>query len=64
MEVRPASLNDTASWLAMRNALRPDENGTSHPTEIQQHFAGTLRPPLEVLLAVSVSGVCVGLVER
>jgi aminoglycoside 6'-N-acetyltransferase I len=63
MEVRPASLNDTASWLAMRNALWPDENGTSHATEIQQHFAGTLRPPLEVLLAVSGSGVCVGFVE-
>ena len=52
IRVRAATRADAADWLRMRNALWPDEGGKYHTREIEQFFAGQLRMPLEVLLAV------------
>jgi aminoglycoside 6'-N-acetyltransferase I len=53
---------DAATWLRLREALWPDDGG-SHAIEIEQYFAGTLRMPLEVLLAVDDRGAAVGFAE-
>ena len=59
--VRPATRQDAAAWLAMRQALWPDETG-DHEKEIERFFTGRLKMPLEVLLATDESGV-VGFAE-
>jgi aminoglycoside 6'-N-acetyltransferase I len=46
----------------MRHALWPDD-GDGHAAEIDQYFAGALRMPLEVLLAVDAAGAVVGFAE-
>jgi aminoglycoside 6'-N-acetyltransferase I len=55
IEVRPATPADAASWLEMRHALWPPEEGEprgGHAEEIERYFAGELTMPLEVLIAV------------
>lgn len=63
IHVRPATLDDAPVWLEMRDALWPEDGAGSHAHEIEQFFAGTLRMPLEVLLAVDESGDIVGFAE-
>ena len=60
--VRAATPGDAAAWLRMRDALWPDEDG-SHAGEIAAFFAGSLREPLEVLLAFDADGAAVGYAE-
>ena len=63
IDVRPASPDDAPAWLQMRCALWPEGDATEHAREIEQYFAGQLREPLEVLLAVDGSGRIVGFAE-
>jgi aminoglycoside 6'-N-acetyltransferase I len=54
VEVRPATPADAASWLEMRHALWPPEEGEppgGHAQEIEQYFARELAMPLQVLIA-------------
>ncbi len=62
MLVRPATPEDSAPWLKMRQALWP-EGASDHPFEIASYFAGRLRTPLQVLLAFDDAGLPVGFVE-
>jgi aminoglycoside 6'-N-acetyltransferase I len=62
MLVRPATPEDSAAWLKMRQALWP-EGASDHPFEIASYFAGRLREPLQVLLAFDDAGMPVGFVE-
>jgi aminoglycoside 6'-N-acetyltransferase I len=47
----------------MREALWTEDTSAAHAREIAQFFAGNLREPLEILLAVDDSGVPVGFAE-
>ena len=47
----------------MRVALWPEGTSSEHADEIDQFFAGTLKNPLEVLLAVDEAGKTVGFAE-
>ena len=60
--VRHVTRGDAAAWLRMREALWPDETD-SHGREIEQFFAGELRMPLAVLLAVDARDEPVGFAE-
>jgi aminoglycoside 6'-N-acetyltransferase I len=62
MEVRPATPDDSAPWLKMRQALWP-EGASDHPFEIASYFAGRLREPLQVLLALDDAEKPVGFAE-
>ena len=62
IDVRPAAPDDREAWLRMRIALWPGDDG-SHAAEIDEYFAGTLREPLQVLLAVDGNGNAVGFAE-
>lgn len=46
----------------MREALWPEEGSSSHPREVGQFFTGSLRMPLEVLIAES-DGRAIGFAE-
>ena len=59
--VRPVIRTDAPAWRAMRQALWPDEQD-DHTGEIEKFFAGRLRMPLQVLLAVEGSS-AIGFVE-
>ena len=63
MQIRSAVPADSAAWLAMRTDLWPDDEGTWHAAEIQKYFAGALRMPLEVLIAVDSDGAILGFAE-
>jgi aminoglycoside 6'-N-acetyltransferase I len=63
VRVRSATPGDAAAWLRMREALWPDDGAASHAGEIEQYFAGKLRMPLEVLVAVDEQGSTVGFAE-
>lgn len=63
IHVRTATADDGPAWLHMRQALWPEYDSSWHADEIEQFFAGTLRMPLEVLLAVDDSGAVVGFAE-
>ena len=63
VEIRPATSQDAPAWLRMRQALWPEGDHSEHAAEIEQYFAGRLRMPLEVLLAVDDAGVAVGFAE-
>ena len=63
IQVRSATPPDAPAWLRMRQALWPEYGSNWHAGEVQQYFAGKLRMPLEVLLAVDESGEPVGFVE-
>jgi len=63
IRVRSATVDDAPAWLRMRERLWPEGGSKWHAGEIEQFFAGKLRMPLEVLLAVEDSGVAVGFAE-
>jgi len=54
---------DAADWCAMRLALWPDGTAESHGREIERFFAGELRMPLAVLVAVDDEARLVGFAE-
>lgn len=60
--IRPVTVEDSAAWLKMRQGLWP-EGASDHAFEIASYFAGRLREPLEVLLAVDDAGTAIGFVE-
>ena len=60
--VRPATPADAVAWEAMRQALWPDGGDGSHKDEVRRFFAGQLRLPDEVLIALDGS-TPVGMVE-
>jgi len=62
-DVRAATLADKQAWLRMRRALWPDDEGDSHAREIDEFFAGRLKMPLEVLLALDENGNPIGFAE-
>jgi aminoglycoside 6'-N-acetyltransferase I len=62
IHVRPVANADAADWLCMRRELWPD-GYDSHTGEIARYFAGELRLPLEVLVAVDPNGTLMGFVE-
>lgn len=62
-EVRSATVADTPAWLRMRCALWPKGSASEHRNEIARFFAGQLRDPLAVLLAVASSGEALGFAE-
>jgi len=63
VSVRPATRADADAWTRMRVALWPEDSYEGHRREVDRFFEGTLRMPLEVLLAVDDSGTPVGFVE-
>ena len=63
IQVRSATIDDAAAWLRMRCALWPEGTDTEHRDEITRFFAGQLRMPLAVLVAVGGSGAAVGFAE-
>jgi aminoglycoside 6'-N-acetyltransferase I len=63
VQVRSATKNDTAAWLRMRQALWPEEGDPTHADEIDRYFAGPVREPLEVLLAIDEGGNAIGFAE-
>ena len=63
IRVRPATPENAAAWLRMRDALWPHHESGSHADEVEQYFAGKLRMPLEVLLAFDETGSAVGFAE-
>jgi len=63
IRVRPAARADAGDWLRMRQALWPDGDASSHADEIERFFAGTLRTPLQVLVAIDGPGAVVGFAE-
>ena len=63
LQVRSATVADTAAWLRMRCALWPEGSESEHRGEIARFFAGQLRDPLAVLLAVAALGEAVGFAE-
>jgi len=46
-----------------RRAFWPEEGGSYHASEVESYFAGRLREPLEVLLAIDESGNPIGFAE-
>ena len=62
MHVRPATPEDSAAWLKLRQALWP-EGASDHAFEIASYFAERVREPLMVLLAFDDAEMPVGLVE-
>jgi aminoglycoside 6'-N-acetyltransferase I len=63
VHVRSATAGDGQAWLRMREALWPEDGDESHAKEIARFFAGELRMPLEVLLAIDESGAVLGFAE-
>jgi plasmid stability protein len=63
IQIRPVAASDSGAWLRMRCALWPEGSEAEHREEIDRFFAGQLRDPLQVLLAVDPSGEAVGLAE-
>lgn len=63
IQVRPATPADAPAWARMRQALWPDDDAAGHAREVERFFAGELRMPLEVLLAVDGSGRPLGFAE-
>lgn len=61
--VRAAIPTDKQTWLRMRRALWPEDEGDSHAREIDEFFAGRLHMPLEVLLAFDECGNTIGFAE-
>lgn len=62
MRIRAVTFEDSAAWLKMRQGLWP-EGASDHVFEIASYFAGRLREPLEVLLAIDDAGTPIGFVE-
>lgn len=62
-EIRPARPDDADAWLRMRRALWPEYGTSYHDTEVEKYFAGQLRMPLEVLVALDEHGSAIGFAE-
>jgi aminoglycoside 6'-N-acetyltransferase I len=62
VRVRPVTGDDASAWLRMRHALWPDESN-DHAREIERFFAGALREPLAVVLAVDDDDRAIGFAE-
>ena len=62
IRIRTATPSDASAWLKLRSDLWP-EASEDHVREIEQHFAGKLNMPLEVLLAIDDRDVPIGFVE-
>jgi aminoglycoside 6'-N-acetyltransferase I len=62
MVTRPATVSDSAAWLAMREDLWPGSK-KSHAEDIKRYFAGELREPLQVLLSFDELGAPAGFIE-
>ena len=60
--VRPVRAADRGAWLAMRTDLWP-EVPQDHEAEVDAYFAGTLREPMQVLVAAAEDGAIVGFAE-
>jgi aminoglycoside 6'-N-acetyltransferase I len=63
IRVRPVTRGDQAAWLEMREALWPEDDRASHAAEVDRFFAGALREPLAVLLAVDERNAARGFAE-
>src|SRR4051812_24967002 len=63
VRVRPVTPADTAAWLRMRSALWPGHQSRWHADEIDRFFAGRLREPLAVLLAIDEHDTALGFAE-
>src|SRR5437588_9071812 len=63
IRVCPVRPGDAAVWLEMRRGLWPDEDPALHAAEIERFFAGELREPLAVLIAIDEHEVAVGFAE-
>ena len=63
VSVRPAQRSDAEAWCSMRVALWPDGTPESHGREIARFFAGELRMPLAVLVAVDDDARLAGFAE-
>src|SRR2546423_828126 len=61
--VRPVTPADTSAWLEMRVVLWPELDSVSHASEIEDFFAGKLREPLQVLIAVDDDNRSLGFAE-
>jgi aminoglycoside 6'-N-acetyltransferase I len=62
MQVRAVTESDRAAWERMRQRLWPSQPG-EHSGEIDRYFSGTLREPVEVLLAFNECEGAVGFIE-
>lgn len=63
VDVRRVAPSDADAWLQMRLALWPEGRPDEHREEIQRFFAGQLRMPLEVLVAVGPDDRILGFAE-
>jgi aminoglycoside 6'-N-acetyltransferase I len=61
--VRPATREDAAAWLRMRQELWPEYGESYHPQEVSQYFDGKLEMPLQVLIATDAAGNPLGFAE-
>ena len=62
MTIRPVQQTDAKAWEEMRRALWP-EHPDDHAKEIEEYFNGTLREPIEVLLAFDDTNKTIGFIE-
>ena len=60
--VRPVSPADAGAWTRMRLALWPEEAASVEP-EVPRFFAGDLKEPLAVLMALDAAGTPLGMAE-
>jgi aminoglycoside 6'-N-acetyltransferase I len=61
--IRSATTADAAAWVRMRDALWPDYEHRWHAVEVEKYFAGLLRMPLEVLIALDDQERAIGFAE-
>jgi aminoglycoside 6'-N-acetyltransferase I len=61
--VRHVTPADREAWQRMRVALWPDHGGDYHESETASFFAGTLREPLAVLIAIDAANKAIGFAE-
>jgi len=62
-QIRPATKEDAAVWVRMREALWPEHASAWHATEVDKYLAGLLSMPLEVLIAADDDGRTIGFAE-
>jgi len=63
LRVRAVTPEDASAWLGMRVALWPDSGSAAHASQIEEFFAGKLREPLQVLIAVADDDRSLGFAE-
>lgn len=62
MLIRPARENNRGAWELMREQLWPSKPG-EHASEIDRYFDGSLREPVQVLLAFNEREEAIGFIE-